>query len=289
MDHRIENQPVRNYLYHSGVLGALVCAAGILCWSINWYVSEVLGIIEFTFTPWTHWFEVAHKYTHWFGVAYKCVAVALGCWHAVNLSAWIRRRWRMGALLGFALVAVTVFAAIWFLPYRNAFAQEFGDGRMRWYHTEIRWDGNGFDRTGGMYHDSSWETDWGRGIPQAIEFGILCTFYGVLLIGCCWFRGRARVPGVTSVYGMALVLLVILPPATGLLVIDYDNWFRAIAVDSISLDLRRLPDVHRHSVFLHAFFLIYFLVPAFIRLLVRSWKAFTAETTEKRWVFSVPP
>jgi hypothetical protein len=170
-----------------------------------------------------------------------------------DLSGFLQGRLRLAVALALTLVAVTILAALAYLPWREAFARKFNNDAYRWYSNDPRWRGSGDPRA-----FDAWQSGWGRRVPHRIEAAIAVAYY-FSIVGICSRRRLGRVGGLALGLGGYAMLLVI-PMLTGLIVWDYDTFLRGIIFDSISMDLSPICLWYAgdFSIFLYAFMLIFF-------------------------------
>jgi hypothetical protein len=183
----------------------------------------------------------------------KLVLLAAPLFFLRDLSALLRGRPKLASYLGLALIGATLCAMAAYLPWRETFTQHFSNSRYRWYYSNMP------DQHPGYYGDfSDWQKQWSRGVPHAIEGGLVVAYYGFIVAMCALRRWGLVGSAVTASAGYALLLFI--PLLSGLIIWDYDTFLMGIALDSISMDLSPLCFWYAgdYSIFLHVFMLIFF-------------------------------
>jgi hypothetical protein len=219
----------------AGVVGLAASAVAIGLWT----VEQLTGQMAFEFLT----------------IPFKLVILAAPLFFLSDLSAFLHRRPRVAVGLGFALVAATLCAMAAYLPWREAFTHHFSNAVYRWYYSDMP------SQHPGYYGDfAGWQARWTRGVPHAIEAGLVLVYYAVIITVCTLWRLRRMSAAVLAVAGYLLLFLV--PMFAGLIAWDYDTFLMGIALDSISMDLFPVYFWHAgdYSIFLYAFMLIFFVV-----------------------------
>ena len=190
-------------------------------------------------------------------IPFKLTLLAAPLFFYRDLSGFLQGRPRLAVALALTLIAVTILAALAYLPWREAFARQFNNDVYRWYSNDPDRRESGDPRA-----FDAWLSGWSRRVPHLIEAAIAVAYYGCIIAICSLCR-LGRVGGlVLGMGGYAMLLIV--PMLTGLIVWDYDTFLKGIIFDSISMDLFPicLWSASDFSIFLYVFMLIFFAVCA---------------------------
>ena len=212
----------------------LLAAAGAVC---LWVVEQLT--VEMVFQYLT--------------IPFKLTLLAAPLFFYSDLSDFLQGRPRLAVTLALTLIAVTILAALAYLPWREAFARQFNNEGYRWYSNDPRWSGSGDPRA-----LDAWQRSWSRRVPHRIEAAIAVAYYSCIIAICSLGR-LGRVGGIALGFGGCTMLLIV-PMFTGLIVWDYDTFLKGIIFDSISMDLFPicLWFAGDFPIFLDAFMLIFF-------------------------------
>jgi hypothetical protein len=217
----------------AGIVGLVASAAAIGLWTVE-QLTESMAF-EFLTIP------------------FKLAILVAPLFFLSDLSSLLHQRSRVAAVLGFALIGVTLCAMAAYLPWRSNFAEHFNNAVYRWYY-------EGMPSTENDFPD--WMASWSRHIPHMIEAGLVTVYY-MVIITACTIRRLSRARGmIVAVLGYLLLYLV--PLFTGLILWDYDTFLKGIAFNSISMDLFPIIVWHAgdYSIFLYVFMFIFFGISA---------------------------
>ncbi|MBX3176335.1 MAG: hypothetical protein KF886_03160 [Candidatus Hydrogenedentes bacterium] len=137
---------------------------------------------------------------------------------------------KAGAFALFFVLGYLSLFALYILFGREALAAHTSDGVVRFYYLhspaldEFHYIGL-----------EEWRAQWARWIPQAKELVLMVVFLAALVGPGYFFGPRLWARVLSSV--VLLAVCVLLPPAIGLVLWDYDTFLGGVFFDLLSLDL----------------------------------------------------